>query len=248
MLRRAWKPIIGTVAVGTPLYLCYRYWQEQTTFSLPVKQKGSADPINKTFSLMSLKHIDERIRANAISETRSRPNGLSWKHTTASLSSNDPIEDAHSTQIIQRDDDDPSAPGDYLFFAVMDGHGGYHTSQLLSRVLINAVALELSQLIKKPESAHPGRLEWAKSFIWSPSPSPSAISASQRVSLAIQDAFTKLDAELLNAPLRILATSVDEESQKNKAIPDLSRHPLALTTMSPAVSGERAMSAHDLSY
>jgi pyruvate dehydrogenase phosphatase len=244
MLRNAWKPIIGTVAVGTPLYLCYRYWREQTTFSLPIKQKGSTETTNKYFSLLSLKDIDERIRANAISETRVRPNGLSWKYTTASLSSNDPIEDAHASQIIQRDDDDPLAPGDYLFFAVMDGHSGYHTSQLLSRVLINAVALELSQLIQKPEStSHPGRLELAKSFIWSPNPSPSAMPAHQRVSLAIQDAFTKLDAELLNAPLRILATSVDEESQKTKAIPDLSQHPLALPTMSPATSGSCAIMA-----
>jgi hypothetical protein len=34
----------------------------------------------------------------------------------------------------------------HLFFAVMDGNACYHTSQLLFRILINAVALDLSHL------------------------------------------------------------------------------------------------------
>ncbi|KIL70258.1 hypothetical protein M378DRAFT_7155 [Amanita muscaria Koide BX008] len=234
------------MAIGTPAYLYYRYRYTQT-FTIPVKEKGldgKPATVNKHLSLMSLKDVDQRIRENETSVTQVRPNGLIWKHTTAFLASNDPIEDANSCQIIQRDDTDPSAPGDYLFFTVMDGHGGYHTSQLLSHVLINAVALELSQLIQKPQEAKLGRLEWVKSAIRSPNPQSSpGIPSQQRVSLAIQDAFTKLDSELLNAPLRILANNIDEESSKNKVVPDLSQHPLALPSMLSAISGSCAIMA-----
>jgi pyruvate dehydrogenase phosphatase len=123
----------------------------------------------------------------------------------------------------------------------MDGHGGHHTSQLLSRVLINAVALELSNLVTNPQATpKPGLLQGVKAALW-----PSTLnthssldSDPQRVSRAIADAFAKLDTELLNAPIRILANSLDEESRKNKVIPDLSQHPLALSTMLPAISGK----------
>jgi pyruvate dehydrogenase phosphatase len=241
MLRKSWLRVVAAVGVGAPAYLYYRSWrdQKQQNFTLFVREKGKdgmIERVAKSFPLLSLKDVEERIREHGSFETRTRPNGLTWNHTTALLASNDPIEDANSNQIIQRDDFDPSAPGDYLFFTVMDGHSGYHTSQLLSRTLINAVALELSQLIKKPDA--PGRREWLKSFIWSPSSPPLVIPSPQRVALAIQDAFTKFDAELINAPLRVLANNIDEESRKNKKIPDLSKHPLALTTMMPAVSGK----------
>ena len=240
MLRKPWIRIVAAVGVGAPAYLYYRSWQDQKqqTFTLFVREKGKdgLERVQKTFPFLSLQDVEQRIREHGSFETHTRPNGLTWNHTTAFLASNDPIEDANSNQIIQRDDSDPSAPGDYLFFTVMDGHSGHATSQLLSRVLINAVALELSQLTKKPDA--PGRLEWIKSFIWPAGTQPSVIPSPQRVALAVRDAFTKFDAELLNAPLHVLANNIDEESRKNKRIPDLSKHPLALATMTPAISGE----------
>lgn len=42
------------------------------------------------------------------------------------MNANDPIEDATANQVIRRDEGD----GDLLFFTVMDGHGGYYTSQV----------------------------------------------------------------------------------------------------------------------
>lgn len=238
MLRKPWIRVVAALGVGAPAYLYYRSRQDQKlqTFTLFVREKGKEERVPRTFPFLSWQDVEQRIREHGSFETHTRPNGLTWNHTTASLASNDPIEDANSNQIIQRDDSDPSAPGDYLFFTVMDGHAGYQTSQLLSRVLINAVALELSQLIKKPDA--PGRLEWIKSFIWSQSSQPSVIPSPQRIALAVRDAFTKFDTELLNAPLHVLANNIDEESRKNKKIPDLSKHPLALTTMLPAISGE----------
>ncbi len=224
-MSKPWFRILAAVAVGTPAYLYYNSWSEhnKNSFILRVREKrpdGKVDRIEKSFPLLSLNDIENRIREHSSFQATTRPSGLTWNHTTAFLASNDPIEDTNSNQIIQRDDSDPSAPGDYLFF---------------SRVLINAVALELSQLINKPRTIPTSYLDWIKSFVWPPQ--PSLVPSPQRVSLAVQDAFTKLDAELLNAPLHILANNVDEESKKTKKIPDLSKHSLALPTMLPAVSG-----------
>lgn len=242
MLRRVWKPVAATVVIGTPGYFYYTKYK-QTTFEFDVKVKGTDGNIQmstRILPLLSMKALDTRIREHATFQSTLRPSGLIWNHTTATLASNDPIEDANSHQIIQRDDSDPSAPGDILFFTVMDGHGGHHTSQLLSRILINAVALELSSLVTNPDLASKRNLlRDIKTVLWSP---PQATQTGldadpQRVSFAIQTAFTKLDSELVNAPLRVLANSLDEESRKNKVIPDLSQHPLALATMLPAISG-----------
>ncbi|KAF8165562.1 phosphatase 2C-like domain-containing protein [Crassisporium funariophilum] len=249
MLRRAWKPVAATVVIGAPAYFYYRsYHSGPQTFEFPIRVRGASgksEMVNRTFSLVPLKELEARIRQHAVSEAQDRPDGISWRHTTAALASNDPIEDANAHQIIERDASDPSAPGDYLFFAVMDGHGGYETSQLLSRILIKGVALELSALLADPKSApQNGMLQRIKSLLWSTSSvtaTPDADPA--RVSLAIQDAFTKLDKELIEAPLRILANNLEKAAWKSKTIPDLSQHPLALTAMLPAISGSCALMA-----
>jgi pyruvate dehydrogenase phosphatase len=254
MFRRVWKPVVATAFVGPPAYYFYNHYRNPSTFVLPVKIRGvdgKTEMSSRTISILPLKETEARFQENAVSETHNRPNGITWTRTTAFLASNDPIEDAHSNQIIERDASDPSAPGDYLFFAVMDGHSGYHTSQLLSRILIKGVALELSALTvdsnSRPQVGLAGRLQ---SLLWSTPPSslPSPLEADpQRVSLAIQDAFTKLDTELIRTPIRILANSLDEESWKLKKIPDLSKHPLALTSMLPAISGTVSLSCITIS-
>ena len=246
MLRQAWKPLAAAAAVGTPAYLYYTSKaQHHQTFDLPVKIKGpdgKPEVSTRTLPLLPMSTISARITENATVNAHSTtPGGPNWRYTTATLASNDPIEDANAQQVIQRDESDPSAPGDYLFFAVMDGHGGRETSQLLSRVLINAVALELNNLIAKPNSIpSPGLLQSIRSQLWPPSSQPTPVmldAQPHRVSRAIEDAFIKLDTELLNAPIQVLANNLDPEARKNKVIPDLSQHPLALPSMLPAVSG-----------
>lgn len=257
MLRRAWKPVAATVAIGVPSYYAYRQYSAHPTFELPIRTRGADGKVEMskhTVSILPLKTLEERINKNAVSKSHTSPGGTTWTYTTASLPSNDPIEDANATQVVQRDETDPSAPGDYLFFAVMDGHSGTDTSHLLSKILIKAVALELFSLVSNPSpetKTTSGILSSAKYLIWGAKP-PSPLPLSNqvpldadpnRVSHAIAEAFTRLDYELINAPLRILANSLDEESKKNKVIPDLSQHPLALTSMSPAVSGSCAIMA-----
>jgi len=247
MLRQAWKPVAAAAVVGTPAYFYYASKsQHHQSFDLPVKVKGPdgrPEVATRTLPLLPMSTLDPRITENAtVNSHFTTPGGFNWRYTTATLASNDPIEDANAQQVIQRDEADPSAPGDYLFFAVMDGHGGRETSQLLSRVLINAVVLELNDLISKPNSTpSPGLLQSIRSQLWPPSsqPTPAILDAQpQRVSRAIEDAFIKLDTELLNAPMQILVNNLDAEARKNKVIPDLSQHPLALPSMLPAISGQ----------
>lgn len=229
MLRRFWKPVAATTLfVGGPGYLYYHYYSTQrrdNTVRVPVRIRGEdGQPVMTTrmFPLLSQSTVDERLREHAKEDIvhRGRTN---WRINTASVAANDPIEDAHGQAIVARDANDPLAPGDWLFFAVMDGHAGPHTSRLLSKTLINAVMLELSSLING-----------TKSSSWFSAPK---VQTSDAVSLAIQKAFTKLDDELINAPLKVLAGNVDKEAVASQSIPDLSKHPLALPMMLPAISG-----------
>jgi len=253
MLRRAWKPIAATAAAGGAVYY-FAYRNSQPTFKIPVRSTGpdgKRTMTTRTIPILSLKTIEERINQNATSNSHTSPGGIDWNYSTASLASNDPIEDANATQIVRRDDSDPSAPGDYLFFAVMDGHSGPHTSRLLSKVLTKAVALEISRLSNPSDETKdtPGVLTSVSRLIRggthkSISPTQTTRTTEPKsVSNAIVEAYERLDTELINAPLRILANNLDEESKKDKTIPDLSRHPLALTSMHPAVSGSCALMA-----
>lgn len=236
MLRSSWKPVAATVATGLPAYYFYSTWTSRATFDLPIRVRqadGKVGMAHKTLPLLSLDEVNSRLNERATSESILRPNGIRWNYANAALPSNDPIEDAHAKQIIQRDASDPSAPGDYAFFAVMDGHGGFETSSLLSQILINAVVLELGSA----KASSPSALKRVTSLFTS----ASAPADPKHVAETIQLAFTNLDRELVNAPLRIFASSIDEKTRQSKTIPDLSEHPLAMKTMQPAIAGKLSL-------
>ena len=110
MLRRAWKPVLGTtVLVGTPAYLYYRYYSRPTsqTFDISVREAGpdgKRQMVTRTIPLLSKDEVDARIRQNATSKSAARPGGIVWKSTTAYFASNNPIEDANGNLLIERDE------------------------------------------------------------------------------------------------------------------------------------------------
>jgi len=251
MLQRAWKPIIGTtVLVGGPSYLYYRYYSQprSESFDLNVRVRGAdGKPAleKQTFSMTPMDQVNKRLAENATSKVTVRP-GVVWKQATAQLSSNSPIEDTHSSVFVQRDPTDPAGPGDLLLFAVMDGHRSYHTSQLLSKVLLPAVGLQLQQLTTGPNPSvrKSSTLDSLKAMIYpTTGPTVPADADPQKVAHAIQSAFVNLDWEIINAPLRILAENIDKLALANQQVPDLSQHPMALATMQPAISGSCAIMA-----
>ncbi|KAJ3526831.1 hypothetical protein NM688_g8211 [Phlebia brevispora] len=257
MLRRLWKPVVGAaVLVGVPSYLYFKYTskvQPRMTFDLPVRMRGpdgKPTVVKRPIGLLTKEEAEERLKAYATSASTVRPNGIVWKQTTAFMPSNNPIEDANASQIIQRDVLDKSSPGDLLFFAVMDGHAGPYTSRLLSKVLIPSVALELALFLQQPSGTEPkaSTLQKLKSLIWpvesSSSHAPSPLEESRKYTpLALERAFTNLDSEIVDSPLRILAQEMSRDGADKKTIPNLSQHPMAMASMLPAMSGSCAILA-----
>ncbi|KAI9068518.1 protein serine/threonine phosphatase 2C [Trametes sanguinea] len=249
MLRRAWKPVLGTtVLVGAPSYFLYRYYTKPTreTMTINIKEMGpdgKRQILPLTIPVLTKDEVDARLRQHAESHSVMRHGGIVWKSDTAYLPSNDPIEDASNSMLIERDASDTAPPGDYLFFAVMDGHAGPYTSRVLSDILIPTVAMELASRINDPKAntSDAGLLHKAKSLL-SRSSTPYDTNPAN-VARAIEAAFTKLDAQIVNAPLEILYHSIDQEALKKKLIPDLSNHPLAESSIRTAMSGSCALLA-----
>lgn len=246
MLRRLVKPVVGTaVLVGAPGYLYFKYTSKpkpRETFDLSVRVRGpdgKASMSTRSIPLLTKEEAEAKLHEHArLTSTERR--GVVWKQATAFLPANDPIEDANASQMVERDPSEQSPPGDLLFFAVMDGHGGYHTSRLLSRVLIPAVALELDLLIKEPAAIIPkaGTLANLKAMLTPTKATSIPFDANpQFVSLAIQRAFVNLDSEIVDSPLRLLAEVMGKEGSAEQKIPDLSKHPMAEATLKPAMSG-----------
>ncbi|KAF8313158.1 phosphatase 2C-like domain-containing protein [Cantharellus anzutake] len=218
------------------------------TFEVHLKERGAdGKPVLKMHSLprLSEAEVDAKLREHAYGQTVRRYGGLTWKYQTAFLAANDGIEDAHSQALVEQDISSKAPPGDLLFFAVMDGHAGPHTSRLLSRTLIPSVAFELASLISSPlPAASPHSklvLNYFKRFVpYLSSPQKNQIHGvdPSNVSEAIKNAFVKLDHQIINAPIGHLKRL---QSQKSDVAPheDLMSTPLML----PAMSGSCALFA-----
>ncbi|TFK99082.1 phophatase 2C family protein [Pterulicium gracile] len=253
-LRAYWKPLTALTLPATALAVYSTY---TPTFDLPVRVKnpdtGKREMVSQAFPLLPQREIERRLHENEKLEVHERV-GVTWRQATASLASNDPIEDRSAQAVVKRDVGDAAGEGDYLFFSVFDGHSGFFTSQLLSKILINALVLDLAKLSKGDlDKDTPGSTGFlSKLNPWSSSTagvSAGGIAGVLRdgnpahVAQVLRDAYTKLDAELVKAPLVLLANNIPEASKKANTVPDLSEHPLALPTMLPAISGACALTA-----
>ncbi|KAL1735885.1 phosphatase 2C-like domain-containing protein [Schizophyllum commune] len=235
MLSRAWKPALAAAAVGVPSYYAYKHYGRNDTFEIVVRVTGADGKPERqkmVLPLQSMAQINARLHEHETSKTWHRP-GVTWKSTTSFLPSNDPIEDANAAQIVQKS---AGELGDYVFYAVMDGHGGSNTSKLLSHVLIPTVARELASLTQPEESAGLGKR--VASLIWS---KPKLETDPLSISKAIQNAFTRLDDEILKMPVQYLASAMDANSRDKDLIPDLREDQVALLALKTAVSGSCAL-------
>lgn len=248
MLRRAWRPIVVTAAAaGTSGYIYQAYSRRsvpaQETFDVKIRQTnadGKREYTTKTLPMKSVAEMEALLAKNATETAVARPGGIVWRHATAQLASNAPIEDAHAAAIVERGSKPHSPEGDYLFFAVMDGHAGPYTSRLLSKTLIPAVALQLKELNDEPSTYAPklSFYENLKSLVKNSPIQPVPFDADPKyVSLAIQTAFAMVDSEIVNAPLRIIANHLRETKSKQPDVSKLREHPMGLAAMLPALSG-----------
>lgn len=258
------RPLVSLGILGPTSYFAYKYYNAPlpvSTFQISVRQRmadGKVERVPLTLPLLPLDEIERRLTLN---ETRaSLPRG--WRYTTSHVNSNEPIEDAHATAVVSRGDFGDKA-GELLMFAVMDGHGGYWTSRLLSKTILPGVALELQTLNEAEPQKAPfgasGLLSYLRSFLpfYSASSSETTPTAPKTfasdptyVQMAMKTAFAKLDSEIVNAPYRVLAPLL---SNPGKLPIDLEKYPMALPTLLPALSGSCALvamvdTAHDQLY
>lgn len=96
----------------------------------------------KPVTLLSREEVTRRLRAHEQSYMVNNGKGI-VRYDISQLSSNNPIEDNHSEQIIVNPGSDNN---DCMFyFGIYDGHGGFYTSSNLAQTLIPKVARQLVQ-------------------------------------------------------------------------------------------------------
>lgn len=204
--------------------------ESRASFSVPVSRAQAGAATNKVVTTLSNAEVDRRLKENERSTRVDRPRGacLVARYDTNSVASNDPIEDKRAEVIVERDrgiaEQTPDAAalsqqlakGDLCFFAVMDGHAGYHTSTLLSQKLIAFVALELDKVFReadeykdlaKAKSVMPSKL-W-RAIFGGPAQAVGGSDAGldgdpEVVRRAIVKAFRGLDKEIVETPVELL--------------------------------------------
>lgn len=267
------RPLAFAAALGVTGYGAYRYTvpaapKAREFFNLPVKARGPDGKIiteMKPITYLAKDEAERKLTENAFSTTvpRAGSAGGVWRYETAFLASNNPIEDAHAQMVIRPSEGDfwgrkGDAARDVLFFAIMDGHGGFNTSRLLAKTLIPSVALELQYLMPRnsstSSSSHKSTLSWLKSYIpFASSSAPSSPPSSdypfssdpKYVKTAIQTAFANLDSQIVNSPIK----AVDELTKGRRDLtaadldPKSTEFQLAVATLLPALSGSCALLA-----
>lgn len=182
----------------------------------------TGDRILKAVDLISPRDVHNRLTQNERTQTVYDEPGkvnLVARYDTNTLSSNNPIEDRHAEAIVQAAIANQSpntlsnANGNLAFFAVMDGHSGFHTSQYLSQKLIAFVAVELDKVfhelgdyarIAQTKASMPAKL-WQSIMGTSNSTSSVGLNGDPEiVKRAITRAFVGLDKEIVNTPIEML--------------------------------------------
>lgn len=197
----------------------------RTQFTIPMRAPDGSLVHSKPIYTLHPNEVDFKLREfeSKTHVTDEASQCLVQRYETNSLPSNSPIEDRHAQVIVQRDREaagmEKEKLGDLAFFAVMDGHSGTHTSQLLSQKLIPLVAVELDKVIReageygqiaKAKATLPAKL-WRSIFGGPESAASSeALSTSgldgdpEIVKRAISKAFRGLDKEIVNRPVGLL--------------------------------------------
>ncbi|KZT62825.1 protein serine/threonine phosphatase 2C, partial [Calocera cornea HHB12733] len=169
----------------------------------------------RSFPLLSHQAVQNLLNSHVRSSSLVLPSGKKWSWNVAQVASNDPCEDTHAEMVITRDEAATKGgkhKGELLFFAVMDGHAGPWTSELLSKALIPTAAAEMNALIQ----GLPSPFVKSKSDFLSISPLlPAAFRSdwsaqSSMVEKALRRTYTALDSSITTGVLRLLELPADK--------------------------------------
>ncbi|CAO1638883.1 unnamed protein product [Sympodiomycopsis kandeliae] len=245
-----------------------------STFMITTRSPLTGERVKKPVSLISSREINRLLTANERSETVTEEPGkanLVARYDTNSVASNDPIEDRRAEAIVEASHTTASSTGqspntisntrgNLAFFAVMDGHSGYHTSSYLSQKLIAFVAVELDKVfhelgeygkIAQTKAAMPTKL-WNSLFgggggaASSNNPgTPGLNDDPEIIKRAITRAFVGLDKEIVNTPIELLK---EFELSKTSATGPESTSSSSLSTLAhsifPAPGSSGTQAAH----
>ncbi|KAK0741712.1 phosphatase 2C-like domain-containing protein [Apiosordaria backusii] len=143
----------------------------------PISKTTSEDG-TRVIEMLNPEQATEKLRKLEESYLVNRGQGV-VRYDLVQLPSNDPIEDDHTTKIIQVEPPTSKEGGnDWMFWGVFDGHSGWTTSAKLRQTLISWVARELNDTYQASDKVLPTN--------------------SDAVDTAIKSGFLKLDDEIVN--------------------------------------------------
>lgn len=124
--------------------------KDDATFTMKIARQ------NHTFNLLSKADAEEKLCRNQTSVSPNRPGNPVIRWDRNWLGSNEPCEDRSAVDLIPRERSATSTPTgteetvegqkDLVLFSIIDGHGGWATSELLSKVLHPTLSLGLAGL------------------------------------------------------------------------------------------------------
>lgn len=250
-------------------------------FEIPIASHTGSPGGKKTLTMLSNEETDSLLKKYEATFKVDRTGNPVYRYDTNHVASNSPIEDDSICTIMTRDQFS-TQEGDMLFFGVFDGHSGWQTSKLLVNRLVQSVKHEISLIFKSdPEyvahylakeisqqaSQYPKlqKVEINDTLIqkvWSILTLNSMKSKimiqdldqdDQIVKKAIENAFIKLDEEIVNRPIKMLKEFEDRNrkngSNSNNLIgfqnQELTPEQTAsLQALLPALSGSCALLAY----
>ncbi|KAF2204738.1 protein serine/threonine phosphatase 2C [Delitschia confertaspora ATCC 74209] len=147
--------------------------------------KDTDDYGRKVLEMLTPEQASQKLRKNEESWLVGRGQGV-VRYDVVQIPSNDPIEDDHAEKIIEVPQTvaapgNGSAPSDWMFWGVFDGHSGWVTSAKLRQTLISYVARELDTTYKSA---------LADPSLQLPTP--------ESVDRAIKTGFVRLDHEIVH--------------------------------------------------
>ncbi|PWN26478.1 protein serine/threonine phosphatase 2C [Jaminaea rosea] len=169
-------------------------------FSITVRHPSTGERMTKVFTMLSDSESTKRLRQNErVVDVQDA--GAVSRYYVNSVAANAPIEDRSSQAILPHANSASAA----AFFAVMDGHAGWDTSELLSKRLIPEVALHIdaAHRLAEDRARNPGLAAKIKAALGAGSGSEEEI-RSGLVKEAISTAFLGLDKRICETPIEML--------------------------------------------
>ncbi|KAK4684744.1 pyruvate dehydrogenase phosphatase, partial [Tremellales sp. Uapishka_1] len=205
------------------------------TFSVSIRTSQGVQDFS--FPRISYAKTETMLRSNERSETVVRSGNPVVRWDSNFVASNEPCEDRSAESVIPRRD-----KGDLMLFSVLDGHAGWATSELLSKVLHPTLGISLAALqggyTPDMEDGWKGYLNYVNPLFWL---GLKETWTRGNVEETLRNAFIRLDKNICQTPVALLPTLPSSPTKAKADSPSPSQLFVALAE--PANSGACALTA-----